>query len=210
MGPMSNDEGAGACCALRVSRYKDGMKIKTWVLCCIVLVILAVVISTPFLVQHFSAGECLETAGQFGDMFGAANAFFSALGLIAITFTLKLQLDELASSRGDYQQQVSLAAKSARLAALPSLIHSLTSHLRETYPQEALEIAMETMDAQSITDWLSKAKTSKNVYKVVNYEMVVADYSAEFLDGIRTVARYKADLENLYHSLESLEKVKTG
>jgi len=69
--------------------------------------------------------------GTFGDLFGSVNALFSGLALLGIIATILLQQKELSLSTRELRnsakalrKQVELAADTARLQVLPSLIQT--------------------------------------------------------------------------------------
>jgi hypothetical protein len=91
------------------------------------------------------------TRGQFGDVFGAANALFSGLAFAGLIYTVLLQREELAlqrkeleltrkelqrSAQAQEQAEIALraqagaAASSARLAASTALLAHYRSELR--------------------------------------------------------------------------------
>lgn len=85
--------------------------------------------ATPFVVARFVSTDG-QTAGQFGDMFGATNALFSGLALIGVVAAILLQQQELKQSTTELRnsaraltKQVELAADTARMQSLPILIN---------------------------------------------------------------------------------------
>ena len=64
-----------------------------------------------------------EARGQFGDMFGAVNAFFSGLAFAGIVFTINTQ-------RGESSFNAAAAERSARLSAMSVLVAAYTERAR--------------------------------------------------------------------------------
>ena len=64
-----------------------------WV-CISVILVLAVMLLNFFLPNWLSLGK-VESAGAFGDTFGAANALFSGLAFAGLIFTIWMQMKEL-------------------------------------------------------------------------------------------------------------------
>jgi len=60
------------------------------------------VFSSYFLVVRYLLPEWVES-GQFGDMFGGLNAFFSGLAFLGIVYTIFLQREELGLQRKELE-----------------------------------------------------------------------------------------------------------
>jgi hypothetical protein len=94
------------------------------------LLVFGLWIGLPLLI-YGCASSSTERAGQIGDIFGAINALFSGIALIGIVGALILQQEELSLSTKELRnsakalrKQVELAADTARLQSLPTLIAS--------------------------------------------------------------------------------------
>ncbi|TWU22234.1 hypothetical protein Pla52o_32900 [Novipirellula galeiformis] len=75
-----------------------------WVLfSCIAIAIVIAILMTPAVVK-LATGMEPETAGEFGDMFGAANALFSGLALLGVVIAIILQSQELALQRQELRE----------------------------------------------------------------------------------------------------------
>ena len=102
----------------------------------LVLVVMALV---PCVISYLSPKGGVENqaaAGQYGDMFGAANALFSGLAFVGLVATLFMQMDELQISRRATDQQTLLASKTARFTVLPALIQNQAAHLLGAYIEQ--------------------------------------------------------------------------
>ena len=99
---------------------------------------------------HFSAG--LETAGQFGDTFGAVNALFSGLAFAGLIYTALLQRLELGLQRQELeltrkelartaaaQEQSEIALKAQAAAAAQAARLNATNFLLEHYKSKLKE-----------------------------------------------------------------------
>ena len=65
-------------------------------------ILILLIIPVVLVVYYFGLDYLLldfETKGQFGDMFGAANALFSGFAFLGIIYTIYLQRNELALQR---------------------------------------------------------------------------------------------------------------
>lgn len=84
-----------------------------------------------------------ETRGQFGDMFGAVNAFFSGLALMAVAYALVLQSRELALQRAELaatREEVRQSVKAQQQLATTSVSQlELAQREREEVERRSLE-----------------------------------------------------------------------
>jgi hypothetical protein len=161
---------------------------------------------------------CLKSsAGNFGDLFGAANALFSGLAFVGIIGTLLLQQHDLKQTQLMMAKQNDLAAKSARLGALPSLIRSLAEHLQTRYKHPLDGFHLETAEAMQITKWIednfpfpppkqrdkiSSTQSKRGLLTIV--ESCESEPAPEALiSGLQRLASYKSDLESLYNDLKN-------
>ena len=79
-------------------------------------------VATWFVVDHLPS-EGLDKRAQFGDMFGVANALFSALALAGVIIAILLQRQELQLQRADSNEMRKEVSRSAA-AQENLLIHS--------------------------------------------------------------------------------------
>jgi flagellar basal body-associated protein FliL len=102
--------------------------------------------------QSIVPGINVSEKGQFGDMFGALNTFFSALAFAAIFFTVVIQIKQLRDQQEELQRTEQLQRQSAqalqkqaesnelstKLSALDSLIQAISrqiEHCKENSPE---------------------------------------------------------------------------
>jgi hypothetical protein len=102
--------------------------------------------------QSIVPGVNVGEKGQFGDMFGALNTFFSALAFAAIFFTVVIQIKQLRDQQEELRRTERLQRKSAealqkqaesnelstKLSALDSLIQAISrqiEHCKENSPE---------------------------------------------------------------------------
>lgn len=75
---------------------------------------------------HSNCSTCMEMRGAFGDSFGAANAFFSALAAAAVFFALWFQYRELLQQKQDFiaseMERWESAINSSRTRAIETII----------------------------------------------------------------------------------------
>lgn len=84
--------------------------------------------------------KILSNPGQFGDSFGAYNAFFSGLAFCAIAITTWMQAKQLATQEADQRAtknllktQTEATIFAARLQALPLLINQADTSLQQKF-----------------------------------------------------------------------------
>ncbi|MCA9105311.1 MAG: hypothetical protein KDA83_07800 [Planctomycetales bacterium] len=100
-------------------RFKDDKPRKRWwagVLLLLYVVFAGVPIVLVWIGRwiSFATKDQVEIAGTIGDSFGLANATFSAIALLLVAYTLKLQTEELEITRDDNQQARLFAAETAQ------------------------------------------------------------------------------------------------
>jgi hypothetical protein len=102
-----------------------------------------IVLQVLYGVLVFLLGPDMEARGQFGDVFGGINAFFTGLAFAGLIYTillqrreLELQREELRLTRGELhtsakaqQEQVSELQESAKLSALTALLNVYSTEL---------------------------------------------------------------------------------
>jgi hypothetical protein len=102
-----------------------------------------IVLQVLYGVLVFLLGPDMEARGQFGDIFGGINAFFTGLAFAGLIYTillqrreLELQREELRLTRGELhtsakaqQEQVSELQESAKLSALTALLNVYSTEL---------------------------------------------------------------------------------
>jgi hypothetical protein len=71
------------------------MRVGAIIVVAIIVVALAQVVYSVVVFFVFSGPEAMSTRGQFGDLFGAINAFFTGLAFAGVVVTLFLQRREL-------------------------------------------------------------------------------------------------------------------
>src|SRR5215204_4186055 len=67
----------------------------------------------------------MATRGQFGDLFGAVNAFFTGLAFAGIVFTIFLQRRELTFQREELQETTTLSVTAALVDSYASQIATI-------------------------------------------------------------------------------------
>lgn len=72
-----------------------------------------------------------ETAGQWGDAFGAVNALFSGLAFVVVLFTLKSQEKQLNEQQKEIQKQNETLAKQQLEATFFELVSARTNELQK-------------------------------------------------------------------------------
>jgi hypothetical protein len=79
----------------------------------------------------------MDTRGQFGDIFGGVNAFFTGLAFAGVIYTiflqrkeLELQRDELHRSADALSEQVERLKEAAELSAISTLVDTYGTQLR--------------------------------------------------------------------------------
>src|SRR5437868_5457137 len=75
-------------------KSKVPRKARIWVLMCLCIFAVLLWGANWYFVSRFVTGE--DKQGQFGDMFGAVNALFTALAFAGLIYTVLLQRDQLA------------------------------------------------------------------------------------------------------------------
>ena len=73
-----------------------------WVLPVIIGMVICIWLATP--VVHHQIYSEIEHAGQLGDIFGSANALFSAFALIGVVYAILLQMKELELQRKELRE----------------------------------------------------------------------------------------------------------
>jgi hypothetical protein len=107
----------------------------------------------------------VDNAGTFGDMFGAANAFFSGLALLGVIYAiilqqkeLQLQRLELQETRTELRRSADAEAESTRLRA-----HGLAMQER----REAQESRFRTQQLEPILSVEQSERVEGNIFKVI-------------------------------------------
>lgn len=112
-----------------------------WFVCTLIAVF---VLQVLYGVVVYLSGPGWETRGQFGDMFGGINAFFTGLAFAGVIYTillqrreLELQRDELRMTRDELhtsaqaqQEQASQLKEAANLSALTALLNVYSTDLQ--------------------------------------------------------------------------------
>jgi hypothetical protein len=164
----------------------------------------------PKYVPQYAGNWDPAKAGQFGDMFGLANALFSGLAFVGLIITLLLQIEELRSSRNAARRQLQVAAKAARLSALPGLIEAQTDHLSRCYQQQLKAAPPGLMRGfpSATYDWL--AELMEGCWSKPALDTAVPDHvdgghnmNEHFREHMQTLIDYKVDLKTLYSSLRN-------
>jgi hypothetical protein len=78
----------------------------------------ALVLIYAWLIPKFFSGTTPEGAGQFGDMFGAFNAFFSGLAFLGVIYTVWLQTRQVEMQSNEIRlqsEQLALQVEELRL-----------------------------------------------------------------------------------------------
>lgn len=86
-----------------------------------------------FLVRHYPSEkmtDAIAARGQFGDMFGAANALFTGFALVGLAYTVFLELKQIEEQRNDAR-----SAERDRQAQLTALQDQLKSLQSQTPPK---------------------------------------------------------------------------
>jgi hypothetical protein len=111
--------------------------------------------------QSLVPGTGISEKGQFGDMFGALNAFFSALAFTALIFTVFLQINQTREQQQELKraeelqrqsaealrQQAEANELSAKLAALNSLIQAISRQLEHVKDKQQEHFLKMDLDA---------------------------------------------------------------
>ena len=95
-----------------------------WISVGVVGFVVLVLVATHFAMTHFFEGEWAR-AGQYGDMFGVAEAIFSGLALTAAAVALWYQGAEVKATLSDIADNQREHKQAAELQALASLIDAL-------------------------------------------------------------------------------------
>jgi hypothetical protein len=99
------------------------------------LIIIGLWLVTPFIL--FKVFPAPSDRGTFGDLYGSINSLFSGLALLGVIAAIFLQHKELSlstielrKSAQSLKQQVELAAMTARIQALPTLIQAQKQRIK--------------------------------------------------------------------------------
>lgn len=85
-------------------------------------------VASPWLVA-LAAGDADGAAGQFGDRYGAVNAFFTGAALIGVLYSLRAQQSEWARARLQHEQNMAAEHVEKRIQVLEKYIFELATHL---------------------------------------------------------------------------------
>jgi hypothetical protein len=96
------------------------------------------------------------TRGQMGDMFGAANCFFSACAVLGLIYTITLQQHELQLQRQELELTRKELSESAEAQALSA--NALTAQLREAEKQRLLAAALQQFDCLNEIEFLDSRR----------------------------------------------------
>lgn len=167
----------------------------------VVVIMFQVPIRVPRLAGKIDREKVLPAAAQYGDMFGVANALFSGFALTGLIATLLLQIEELRVSRKASEEQVQLAAKTALLTALPSVIEPLARNIRERFTENLPHsFPLETATSAELIDFIkttlepARQKWEHDAHRLTIYSRVI--------DAVSLLANYRQDLEALYSSIK--------
>lgn len=112
-----------------------------------------------------------EVRGQLGDMFGVANALFSALALGGILFTILLQRDELALQRQELElTRKELARSAAAQEAAERNLGQQARALESTATLTALNAVVE--------HYRSKVRASTGVSAIITAQAQLDKYTS--------------------------------
>jgi hypothetical protein len=106
------------------------------------LFILAIMIQLMIAAAVWYAFGSLEQRGQFGDMFGVANALFSGLALAGVVYTISIQLREQARARQEAERVAQAQAERDRV--LSELLAAQAAQLA------IVQAALSEMQAQAM------------------------------------------------------------
>ena len=126
----------------------------TWLIVAISLAIAGIlVVQYYYATRAFSEIGTMQHRGQFGDIFGGVNAFFTGLAFAGVLFTIFLQRKELEWQRNELSESNYLSALSALMSAYGTRLAPYWT--RQTTLQ--LEVARCTSDLASAEQDLSRA-----------------------------------------------------
>ena len=92
------------------------------------IAIVVSIVLTVFVVYGFVVASSFSSwgeRGQFGDMFGAANAFFAALAFCGVAYSLWLQAEQRKDDQRRHERESELAFLSTYLQCVPTILAEL-------------------------------------------------------------------------------------
>lgn len=96
--------------------------------------------------------------GQFGDMHGFVNSFFSGATLILVISGMAIQLYQLSHDRKSAQQEMRV---SGMLATIPILISDLRSELHSVAPTAFPDVEGPNMSVDELEDFIATIQSKK-------------------------------------------------
>ncbi len=191
-----------------------------WICVGYLVIVVIYAIATPKLFGGRPVG-----AGEFGDMFGAFNAFFTGLAFLGVVYTvwlqgeqlriqseeLRLQRQELERTRAELARaataqekseqalnaQLRASAISARLSALSLLIQEEINHLRKYHVEQLGENSPDSLTAGQINQYVAQFEGEEATGRGGNSERC-------FLRNMKTLRDLKRDLQLLYDEVRTL------
>lgn len=119
--------------------------------------------------------------GTFGDLFGAANALFSALAFAALIYTIVLQRDEIKQNREEIRRNRKELAKGAKLQQKAQEV------LKEQVEQTHLSAKMNAM--RTLVDYYNNQinnpkSTEETIARAKQKRKLIITQIDELIDGI--------------------------
>lgn len=191
-----------------------------WICVGYLAIVVVYAVATPRLFGGRSVG-----AGEFGDMFGAFNAFFSGLAFLGVVYTvwlqseqlrtqseeLRLQREELERTRVELARaataqekseqalnaQLRASAISARLSALSLLIQEEINHLKKYHTDQLGENSPDSLTEGQINQYVAQFEEKEALGSADGSERC-------FLRNMKTLRDLKRDLQSLYTQVREL------
>ncbi len=102
--------------------------ILTWI-CITIVFVVGVLLATHYFMMNFIQEP--QVRGQYGDMFGVADAIFSGFALVGVVWALVYQGQEVNASLAELRDAAVAHKEQARLSALAALIQAADASITE-------------------------------------------------------------------------------
>tara|TARA_R110002167_G_scaffold77944_8_gene216074 strand:- start:870 stop:1562 length:693 start_codon:yes stop_codon:yes gene_type:complete len=138
-----------------------------------------------------SVSNCtMESRGQFGDMFGGANALFSGLAFAAIFYTLHLQQKEMTTLKEHHDANIKIMNKQLEIE---------TIKLRDSM----LPILIDAGTTANNKDVNNRKTTSQKIKNFGHYITEVNfELDSEYINNNHVELKFKEDENKIWHNKE--------